>query len=162
VSDEIASAIAPLAGRTLSGAVRAANVLRLDFNGGALLLDVFCAWRLTDGGRIAVASGDLFTPSDPDADLETFDWEPEGAAWWDVRLRELLASRAAPPVVERVAADAFGGVRLELTGGLALEVFANSSPAEHVATEFWRLVPRDAAEPVLVVSTLGVERQPQQ
>jgi hypothetical protein len=171
--DEIERALAPLVGRPLRAAARAADVLRLEFGvatpgavsdgagADALALYVACPWRLADGDRVLVGSGDLFTPADPDGDPETFDWEPEGASWLDVRLRELAEKREhAEPAVEGVDADAFGGVRLALAGGLAIELFPNSTPTGHVSTEFWRLSRPNGDDADFVVGTFGVDREP--
>ena len=175
MQDSIAQALASLVQLPLTGAERSADMISLRFgapgpdragNGDgpapALSLHVSCPWRLADGERVLVGSGDLLTPADPDADLETFDWEPHGASWLDVRLAELAVGRLVPPPeVETVAADPFGGVRIALATGLALELFPNSTPTGHVATEFWRLVREDAdAAEAFVVGTFGVEREP--
>jgi hypothetical protein len=170
MQQEIERALRALVARPLRAAERVVDVLRLEFGGvpsngtgdpgDAVALQVACAWRLTDGERVLVGSGDLFTPADPDEEPETFDWEPVGASWLDVRLAELGEKwSVAPLLVERAAADAFGGVRLELAGGLALELFPNSTPTGHVSTEFWRLERAGEAE-ALVVGTFGVEREP--
>ena len=168
--DEIERALGTLVARTLRTAERVMDVLRLELvappaNGAdepadAVTLRVACAWRVTDGERVLVGSGDLFTPADPDEEPETFDWEPAGASWLDVRLAELAEKRAAgaPPAVTRVEADPFGGARLVLSDGLVLELFPNSTPTGHVSTEFWRLT--SAADDDLVVGTFGAEREP--
>lgn len=173
--DEIERALAALIGLPMWGAGRAADLLRLQFGErqrvntedagegdapdvGAYALHVACPWRLASSDRLLVGSGDLLTPSDPDAEPETFDWDEPGASWLDVRLAELAeAHGAAPPVVEAVAGDALGGFRLSLTGALTFEAFPNSTPTGHIATEFWRLLRPGAAEPHFVVGTFGTE-----
>jgi hypothetical protein len=158
-------------GLPMWGASRAANMLTLQFgkprqseslNGpgsaGDYALHVSCSWRLAGATGILVASGDLFTPADPDADLETFDWDIAGASWWDVRMRELFEAQAAsPPTVTTFVADALGGFRLVLSGGLELEVFPDSAPVPHVETEYWRLLRPGLADPHVVVGTTGIE-----
>jgi hypothetical protein len=104
-----------------------------------------------------VGSGDLLTPADPAEEPESFDWELPGASWLDVRLGEL--EPAHPPVVEAANADAFGGVRLTLSGGRVLELFPNATPTGHVATEFWRLLRPGSDAPHFVVGTFGVDRE---
>jgi hypothetical protein len=47
---------------------------------------------------------------------------------------------------------------VELAGGLVLELFPESSPAEHVETEFWRLFRTGSAEPHFVVTSEGARR----
>ena len=186
MKEEIERALAALIGLPMWGAGRTADLLRLQFGEqltvaaegaegaeggdardvgshvGSHALHVACPWRLAGPDRLLVGSGDLLTPSDPDAEPETFDWDEPGASWLDVRLDELAeAHGAAPPVVEAVAGDALGGFRLSLTGGLTLEAFPNSTPTGHVATEFWRLLRPGTAEPHFVVGTFGTEREHQ-
>src|SRR5690348_13397687 len=97
--ETIDRALAALVGEPLWDARRAADQLALHFGArragedgesGTLVLHVACAWRTTARGEILVASGDLFTPADPDAELETFDWEEPGATLWDLRWRSVL------------------------------------------------------------------------
>lgn len=161
---DVERALAPLVGLPLWGPARESNMLSLQLGGpqapneaaGAYALYVFCAWRLTRGDALFAGSADLFTPADPDEDLETFDYEAPGATWWDARWRAYAdAAASSPPTVAAVAADAFGGLRLALSDGAALEVFPNSAPAEHVETEFWRLVRPGRGGPAFVVGTAG-------
>jgi hypothetical protein len=167
---DLTQALAPLVGLPLWGPARASNMLSLQFgpaghspaarvpNGaaGAYALHVFCAWRLARGGAILAASGDLFTPADPDEDLETFDYDRPGATWWDERLAAYFGGGGAPAVTA-ADADALGGVRLALDDGAVLELFPNSAPAPHYETEFWRLLRPGRPDPHLVVGTWGVE-----
>ena len=170
ISPGAAHMLQSLFGRRLADASRTSGILVLRFDAvppaegpptdmPSLVLQVSCAWRLADAEHLLVASGDLFAPADPDADLETFDWETPGSTWWDVALARALAARPAPPVVARVEPDVLGGLRLELDEGLVFEAFANSTSAPHVETEFWRLGPeRDDVH--LVVGTNGATVEP--
>jgi hypothetical protein len=125
---------------------------------GEYALHVSCAWRIATGTEVLVASGDLFTPADPDAELETFDWDVKGATWWDARMRELAESHAASSLtVATFVADALGGFRLVLAGGVELEVFPDSTPAPHVETEYWRLSRPGLPDPDVAVGTTGIE-----
>ena len=154
-------ALGELVGRRLLAADRVVDVLILRFGGAAdeRALHVACPWRLSDGERVLVGSGDLLTPSDPDGEPESFDWEPPGASWLDVRLEELAARRADAAVsVTAAVADPLGGARIGLSDGLVLELFPSSTPTGHVSTEFWRLSAPGAAD--LVFGTFGVEREP--
>ena len=159
---EIDRALAGLVGAALLAAGRDGDRLLLRLRGGDAhdhALHVAAPWRLTDGERVLVGSGDLLTPADPDGEPESFDWEPEGASWLDVRLGELAERRGSSgPTLAGAAADAFGGARLTFADGRVLEVFPNSTPTGHVSTEFWRL--GRAGEDDLVVGTFGVEREP--
>lgn len=127
-------------------------------DGGRFALHVACPWRMAGPTSIIVGSGDLFTPSDADAELETFDWDVSGASWWDKRMQELTPTLIDTTVaVTTFVADSLGGFRLVCTGGFELEVFPNSSPAPHVETEFWRLIQPGRTEPDIVVGTSGIE-----
>lgn len=165
---EIERVLAPLVGLSLRSATRVGELLRLEIGGGApadgdasppasYVLEVAAPWRLADGDRILVGSGDLLTPADPEADLETFDWDAPGASWLEVRLTELaeLGVTSGVPVAS-VVADAFGGIRLALAGGVVLEVFPTSTPTGHVTTEFWRLARPGTGEVDVVVGTFGM------
>jgi hypothetical protein len=174
VKAEIEQALAPLVGLPLWSAGRVADLLWLQFGErrripnadgdgqrevGTYALHVACPWRLSDAERILVGSGDLLTPADPEEEPETFDWGQPGATWLDIRLRELWEGfGAAPPSVERVAADQLGGVRVDLSRGMALELFPNSTPTGHIATEFWRFLQPGEPTPHVVVGTFGLER----
>jgi hypothetical protein len=165
---EIEAALVPLVGCELRAAERALDSLVVRFarpgqngDGAAaeVVLQVACPWRLADGEHVLVGAGDLFTPADPDGEPESFDWEPPGASWLDVRLAEVAERRgAAAPRVTAVAPDPYGGVRVELADGVVLELFPNSTPTGHVSTEFWRLATTGADD--FVVGTFGVEREP--
>ena len=149
-------ALAPLVGRPLRGSAREENALFLDF--GTHTLQVLCAWRLTSGGELVVGSGDLYTPADPDADVETFDWQEAGSTWWDLRMRAFHNEReSAPPAVRAVAVDRWLGVRVDFSDGSALEVFPNSSASAHVVTELWRVTPDEHGTPAAVAHTDGFE-----
>jgi hypothetical protein len=158
--------LAPLVGLRLWGLTRRADLLSLQFGEprevdgqsvGAYTLHTACAWRIADATSILAGSGDLFTPADPDADLESFDWDVDGASWWDVRIAELSRRLADPVVVTTFLADSFGGVRLVCTRGIEVELFPNSSPAPHVETEFWRVVRSGQSDDFVLVSTSGIE-----
>lgn len=125
---------------------------------GEYALHVSCAWRLVGPDGILVASGDMFTPADPDSDPETFAWDERGANWCDVRLRAFVEATAESPLpVVSATADEMGGVRLTLAEGIALEVFPDSSHAEHVETEFWRLFQPGQPSPHVVVGSAGID-----
>jgi hypothetical protein len=126
---------------------------------GTYSLHVACPWRLVDQERVLAGSGDLLTPADPDAEIETFDWDVPGANWLDVRLTELWSAFAAvPPTVQGIEPDPYGGFALHLSGGMRLEAFPNSTPTGHVATEFWRLLQPGTDTPPFIVGTFGIER----
>lgn len=158
--------LAPLVGLTMWGPARSTDLLVVHFGErrtvdgravGAFTLEIACAWRVASTA-ILMASGDLFTPADPDADLERFDWDVDGASWWDIRIQEVTRLlHEAPAPVTTFVADSFGGFRLVCSGGVELEVFPNSSAAPHVETEFWTLSQLGQSVPRVVVGTNGVE-----
>ena len=160
-------ALAPLLGLPMWGFSRSADLLSLHLGertasetraGSVYTLEIACAWRLASPTSILFASGDLFTPADSDADLETFDWGPPGANWWDARMAELEQAGALSSLaVSTFLADSFGGFSLVCTGGVELDVFPNSSPAAHVTTDFWRLLRPGSRDPDVIVGTAGVE-----
>ena len=153
-------------GLRLWGPTREADLLKIQFGEiqataaepvGAYSLHVACAWRIAAPTSILLGSSDLFTPADPDAALESFDWDVPGASWWDVRMAEVEKLLEGGVIVSTFLADSFGGVRLVCTGGIELEIFPNSSPAAHVETEFWRLVRGGHVDDYVLVGTSGIE-----
>lgn len=161
--------LAPLVGLPMWGAARERDETIVRLGGrktidtrevGEYELRILCAWRLSDSTGIVAGSGDLFTPADPDAEFESFDWEPPGSTWLDVRLERFAEAHAsAAPVVTTFVADPVGGFRLVLTDGVELDVFPNSSPAEHVETEFWRLTRPGEGDVEIVAGTFGIVLQ---
>jgi hypothetical protein len=171
--EEIERALAPLIGRPLWDAGRAGAVLWLQLGErrtrpddqigrrevGEFALHVSCPWRLVGPDGMVVASGDLFTPADPAAELANFEWDQPGANWWDVRLQAFIAATAeAPLAVSSVFADELGSLRLILGGEFVLDLFPDSSHAPHVESEFWRLLQPGTGEPHIVVGSEGLER----
>jgi len=129
---------------------------------GAYTLHVSCPWRLVGPEALVVASGDLFTPADPLADLTDFDWEAPGASWCDVRLQAFITATAdAPLAVSAVSADELGSLRLFLGNEFVLDIFPDSSPAAHVESEFWRLLQPGSGAPHFVVGSEGIARVPE-
>jgi hypothetical protein len=163
VREIVERTLAPLVGLALWLPSRRADVLNVELGPpgateSVFVLEVACAWRIAGPTSILLASGDLFSPADPHAELETFDWDVAGASWWDAHTLELAPVQwSPPPVVATFAADAYGGFRLVCAGGTELEAFPNSSPSPHVETEFWRLHRRAPGEPWVVVGTSGIE-----
>jgi hypothetical protein len=166
MKDIIERVLAPLVGLRLWAPERESDLLVLHLGerrevGGQSVVEygirIACAWRIGGPTEILAGSGDLFTPTDPDADLENFDWDPPGASWWDNRLQEIAQLLADPVAVTTFVADSYGGFRLVFTRGIELEVFPNSSPSPHVETEFWRLLRPGQDEDYVVVGTNGIE-----
>ena len=158
--------LAPLVGLRMWGLGREADVLIVQFGDreevdgaavGAYTLRIACAWRIAGPTALLVASGDLLTPADESAELETFDWDVRGASWWDVRIDDISRSLEQPVTITTFLADSYGGLRLVATGGIELEIFPNSSASPHVETEFWRLVRAGDSADYVTVGTTGIE-----
>ena len=166
LKDIVERVLAPLLGLRLWGLDRESDLLTVQLGEqrevdgrarGEYALQIACAWRISGPTSILAGSGDLFTPADPEADLESFDWDVTGASWWDARMREISLLLASGVSVTTFLADSYGGVRLVCTGGLELEIFPNSSPAPHIETEFWRLMRPGQLDDYVVVGTTGIE-----
>jgi hypothetical protein len=173
MQDMIEQALGPLVGRPLWDAGRAGAMLWLQLGDrrvrpadqrgarevGEFALHVSCAWRLIGPEGIHAASGDMFTPADPDADPGSFSWDEPGANWCDVQLRAFIATAASAPVtVQSVSADDLGSLRLFLSGGYVLDVFPDSSHSPHVETEFWRLLQPTTSARHFVVGSAGIDQ----
>ena len=129
---------------------------------GEYALQVSCPWRLVGPEGIHAASGDYFTPADPSVDPESFDWSEPDGNWCDVRLAAFIETTAsAPRRVSGVSADEIGSLRLFLGDDYVLDVFPDSSHADHVDSEFWRLLQPAAAAHHFVVGSFGIDRVPE-
>lgn len=166
LKDIVERILAPLVGLRVREVAREADVLVVHFGdrpkaGDSVLplytLRIACAWRIAGPIAILVGSGDLLTPADPDAELETFDWDVTGASWWDARMAEVTRLLDEGLTITTFLADSYGGVRLVGTGGIEMEIFPNSSASPHVETEFWRLMRAGSVDDYVLVGTSGVE-----
>jgi hypothetical protein len=124
-------------------------------------LHVQCAWRLVGPDGIVTGLGDLHVPAG-DPDVRPEGWSPfdsGGQARLDERTLRLRSEwAAAPPVVEVVSVDAFGGLRLQLTHGYGLEVW----PDDSLPDEYWRLFQPARGAPHFVVTGAGIHQVPEQ
>ncbi len=102
-----------------------------------LRLHVQCRWRIVDGTRILFGRDDLLRPADKGVPLNEFDWDKDKSVL-DVARRDWFDShRSTPPRVVHVEGDAYGGCRIQLEKGMALELFpCDSSRGEY--SEHWR------------------------
>ena len=175
LKDAIEHALAPLLGLPLLNAGRAGAMLWLQLGEqrtidddrlgprdvGDFALHVSCPWRILGPEGIHAASGDLFTPADPDADPTTFEWDQPGANWCDIRLRAFIDATAdAPRAVSGVSADEIGSLRVFLGDDFVLDVFPDSSHADHIESEYWRLLQPGTAAAHVVVGSEGIEHVP--
>lgn len=149
------AALAPLVGLPLWSSHRAADIQIFqfgdkrtvtsnfgprkgqEFDVGEYGLHIQCAWRIRGPSGIVVASRDRFYKAGAEPFPEDdWDWDA-GMNRRDQRIREWLGVRSYS--VERVSADATGGIVLSLTGGFALDVFPDDS-LEGEYSERWRLL----------------------
>jgi hypothetical protein len=169
VADRITAELGALVGQLLGDCWRAADMQVFGFGPRhrifnrmgeievcGLRLHVQCRWRLVDAGKIAFGRDDLNYPADESVSAEDFDWDKQDSAL-DVAQRQWFAwHRAAPPRVEAVHGDAYGGFRVCLEGGAALEAFpCDSRRGEY--SEHWRLIGHRADGSHFVVTGDGVE-----
>lgn len=119
-------------------------------------LHIQCRWRFVDGRSILFGRDDLNYPADETVPSATFDWDKSDSIL-DVAQREWFkGKRPSLPVVEEVQGDAYGGFRIALAGGFALECFpCDSRRGEY--SEHWRLMGHRADGSHFVVTGDGVE-----
>lgn len=112
-----------------------------------------CAWRVVGPSGIVVASRDRYTPAgDRDQDCDGWDWTVQGANRCDERMAGWLDGTSY--LVTAATADPYGGMRLTLARGFALEVFPDDSlPGDH-----WRVFQPGVDGPHFVVTGAGVEQ----
>jgi len=166
----IESALAPLVGLPLWASGRAADLQwfqlgaqrpvtaqygpakRTERMVGDYALHIQCAWRISGPTGIVVASRDRYVPAgDPDEEPADWRWDRPGANRCDERIKAWCLG--GPYLVEAVAADPTGGVRLALSHGYALEVFPDDSQDR----EHWRLLQpaRDADHFIVTGAGIG-------
>lgn len=117
-------------------------------------LHIQCAWRIRGPSGIVVASRDRFYKAGPEPIPEgDWDWSA-GTNRRDERIRDWLSARSYG--VERVSADATGGIVLSLAGGFALDVFPDDS-LDGEYSEHWRLLRPGDLSSRFVVSGSGVD-----
>ena len=149
---EAANALAVLAGEPFWHIGRAADLVWLGFGprqrvrtrtGGSKVVGRFalhlqCPWRITGRSVMVVGSQDLYLPPASAAKRRGWRWD-KGPTMFDERVQTYLAESAAPlALVRSIASDRWGGFRLSMTRGLALEVFpADTEDGEYA--EWWRL-----------------------
>jgi hypothetical protein len=145
------SALAPLLGLTLWDAGRAADLEWFAFGPrrivhdsrgepkevGEYALHVQCAWRITQGGKVLVASRDLYYPAGSrDCYVPPgFNWDVQGANRRDELTHALFQDGKHEFNVQEIAVYNAGAFRLDLSSELALQVFPDDSSLE----EHWRV-----------------------
>ncbi|MCP4406521.1 MAG: hypothetical protein GY807_01930 [Gammaproteobacteria bacterium] len=103
---------------------------------GEWALHVQTNWRITRGSEILFGQADMLYRA---SDLEPRDDDRLGELRFDERAEALNeALPESETVVQGVACDVFGGLRLTFRDGLALEVFPDMS-SDFPDYELWRL-----------------------
>lgn len=122
---------------------------------GEYALHIQCAWRITEGYKILVASHDFYLPHSEWEDQETeFDWDVQGNNRFDERIAALINDIEEKFIITAIEPDHLGGFKLQLGETHILEVFPNSSDDDEYS-EFWRLFKRDGDSGHFVVSGEG-------
>jgi hypothetical protein len=122
---------------------------------GHSALHIQCPWRITQGERLVVASGDLYYPPDGSAAGPDFDWEPLGANRRDVILDRLFGASELL-VIQDFKLGPAGLLRIMLTDSVCLEVFPDAS----VDREHWRLFEPYTDRPHIVATGGSIREEP--
>jgi hypothetical protein len=117
-------------------------------------LHLQCRWRFVGERGVVFGSDDLYLPADPDMPADEFDWDKHDSVLDVLRRGWFEQRRGSLPVVEEVVGDDYGGFRVLIFGGFALECLPCDSRRHK---ERWRMLGhRDDGEH-LVVRGDGVE-----
>jgi len=159
-SATVGSALAILKAQPLWACHRSADVAQFQFGKrrasgkpsdlGDYALHVRCPWRVLRKNRILVGSDDLFFPAGYNSGMEPppdFDWQRQPNRLDKLRLALFTPGR---PVlsVRKIEVGLAGSFRLLFDDKMALEVF----PASSRRVEHWRLLARQAGEPLFVLT----------
>ncbi len=112
---------------------------------GTFALHVQCRWRIVREDRVLVGSRDINYPADYSIGQEIpddFDWDRDRTRL-DRLIDELFEAGARSFVVQQVKAGLAGGLHLDLSDNLTLELFPDDSAHE----EDWRLFRPGSNEP---------------
>ena len=171
LADRITSELRTLVGQQLGDCGRAANMQVFGFGPrlptrsrqgefvevSGIRLHIQCRWRFVDGRSILFGRDDLSYPANESTPLEEFDWDKADSVLDIAQRRWFEEDRTTPPMVREVQGDAYGGFRIELAGGYALECFpCDSRRGEY--SEHWRLFGHRADGSHFVVCGDGVLR----
>jgi len=116
-------------------------------------LHIQCRWRFVASNRILFGRDDLNYSADPSIPDDEFDWDKHASAL-DVKQRTWFSQHHdEPPKVVSVKGDNFGGFRIELAGGVALECL----PCDSQHGEHWRLLGHREDGSHFVINGDGVE-----
>ena len=171
LADRITAALRILIGQPISNCWRAADMHIFEFGPrrqttnhkgepievSDLRLHVQCRWRFVDADRILFGRDDLLYPADTSIPHDEFDWGQQESVADVLRRRWFDQHGEAAPVVTSVQGERYGGFRIELSSGFALETFpCDSRRGEH--SEHWRLIINDSPDSNhFVVCGYGIE-----
>ena len=171
LADRITSELRVLVRQPIGDCWRAANMQIFEFgpqrqtwNGKGeavevsdIRLHIQCRWRFVDERFILFGRDDLNYPADQSTPPEEFDWDKADSVLDVARRKWFDKHRPSPPVVREVQGDVYGGFRISLAGGYALECFpCDSRRGEY--SEQWRLLGHRADGSHFAVTGDGVER----
>jgi hypothetical protein len=128
---------------------------------GEFEIHLQCRWRMVDPSKFLFGSDDAYYPADEDISILDFDSNIHESILrvaqrtWSAQWRDTLVH------VVRVRGDAYGGFRIELERGFALEAFpCHLCRGEH--SEHWRLLGHRQDGSHFVVTGYGVEGEDHQ
>src|SRR6266436_2857546 len=151
----ILEALQPLTGLSLSIARNAGNMKNFQFGRiqphpsgkgtvGEYALHIQCPWRMIQAGKILTGSCDYYEQHADGADENT--GGPTGnlqqrklfslLRGYDPKTRSLV-NDAGGLVVESIRSDTYGGLEIEFSGSVSLQIFPDGSETE--AWRFFRL-----------------------
>ena len=170
LADRITSELRTLIGQPIGDCWRAANMQIFEFGArhqrqnrkgevvevSDLRLHIQCRWRFVDRHCILFGCDDLNYPADTTIPSEQFDWDKAESVLDAAQRGWFEKHRPSLPEVQEVQGDSFGGFRIALAGGFALECFpCDSRRGEY--SEHWRLLGHRADGWHFVVTGDGVE-----
>jgi hypothetical protein len=170
LAKRIAAELQALIGQPISDCWRATNMQIFEFGPRRqitnrrgeeievceLRLHIQCRWRFVSPTRILFARDDLNYPADDEIPIEEFDWDKQDSVLDEKQRAWFGDHRATPPTVQRVEGDRYGGFRIELSGGFALECFpCDSQQGDY--SEHWRMLGHRADGSHFVITGDGVE-----
>lgn len=122
---------------------------------GTYALHVQCAWRITCGNEIVVASRDRFYPAgDSYQEVENFEWDKPGANRCDERISKMFQNRSGSPfIVKNIISDDFGGFSLSFDSEYTLTVF----PDDSLEGEFWRFFEPFSNQEHFIITGKGIQ-----
>jgi len=153
----------PLIGEPFMSLGRAADMMWMGFGGEVFAptrrnperraarhcIHVSCPLRLDSTVAVLIASSDIYRSNQDRGASERFaDWDKPGASLFDASVAAFWSKhKPGSAVVERVDADAFGGLQLGLPDGHTIRVFPNRSGAG----EHWRYFELGGSDHFVVV-----------